>query len=436
MSYKKVKNMERDQQKAVFYRLTHPLPVTKKNVKNKMKKRSKHAKSMDRSITAKTTYDIRSQKGRQKWMKQPERTDIRSIDTALGKQQYKAKVRKKEIKVKKRQIRKLHKKIQKKKQIIQRKKASLETKEGIKEVEKRWEKRAEKKEKLGEITEKELKEIQQIQKEIQENNKKFLEMEEQKKREQEELKKLEEKQVQSKAIIRETKEGKGYYAMSQNTIDQINRLSSKEEKDLVHDVEGWITQRKKGDTSEARETLESIRKDYKIDSPVDAYFGITGVNPYRYIHDRPPKKEKSYPSPAGLELENMMRLSKIKNSLNTIETKHNKLLESENAVKNYKKWIKTEKDEKQKKEYEDKLEKTELEYLNSKKNYDKYIDSQKKVIKTLKEDPNITISTKKSSMENCHDVTLEYKGNYVTAKKEVPYINKAVLKEVEIHYLK
>ena len=34
MSRHKVKNMDRDQQKALFWKLSHPQPVTKRNIQN------------------------------------------------------------------------------------------------------------------------------------------------------------------------------------------------------------------------------------------------------------------------------------------------------------------------------------------------------------------------------------------------------------------
>lgn len=120
MSRHKVKSMNRDQQKAVFYRLNNPKPVTKRNIQNKMKQRSKRARSTDRRITAKHTYDLRNQKNKKKWMKHPNQYDLHGIDTAIAKERYHARVSKKLLKEKKIHAHKIKKQLHKKREQIKR----------------------------------------------------------------------------------------------------------------------------------------------------------------------------------------------------------------------------------------------------------------------------------------------------------------------------
>jgi len=114
------RKLTRDQEKAMFAKFAHPQPVTKKNIQNKMKQRSKRARSMDRRITAKHTYDLRNQKNKKKWMKHPNQYDLQGIDTAIAKERYHARVSKKLLKEKRIHVHKIKKQLHKKREQIKR----------------------------------------------------------------------------------------------------------------------------------------------------------------------------------------------------------------------------------------------------------------------------------------------------------------------------
>jgi len=112
MSRKRVKNMSRNQQKAVFYNMSQ--------IKTRQKTRSSHAQAVDRGITAKHVYTGKDRSGKAIWMKHPNQVDIKNIDNKIAREQYKAKGTKRQLKQEIQKKSKIKKSIIKKKQRIKR----------------------------------------------------------------------------------------------------------------------------------------------------------------------------------------------------------------------------------------------------------------------------------------------------------------------------
>ena len=91
--------------------------VTSAQVHRKMDRRSKRSQLIDRSKQAKRVGDIRSKKDREDWRRNPNQMDLQGIDTKIARDQYKARVSKKQLKQKRQVKRKITKQIAKKKQI-------------------------------------------------------------------------------------------------------------------------------------------------------------------------------------------------------------------------------------------------------------------------------------------------------------------------------
>lgn len=137
MPKRRVKNMNRDQQKAVFYHLNHPPPPSNYQVRRKMNQRSKHAQKIDRAKQAKNSYDIRNKEGKTRWWDHPNQYDIKNIDSKIAKERYRAKVSKRKLKEKKIKVRKIRKQIHKKREQLVKAKTPQQKKEIKREIKKK-----------------------------------------------------------------------------------------------------------------------------------------------------------------------------------------------------------------------------------------------------------------------------------------------------------
>ena len=74
--------------------------VTSAQIHRKMDRRSKRSQLIDRSKQAKHVGNIRSKKDREEWRRNPNQMDLQGVDTRIARDQYKARVTKKQLKQK------------------------------------------------------------------------------------------------------------------------------------------------------------------------------------------------------------------------------------------------------------------------------------------------------------------------------------------------
>jgi len=108
--------------------------VTSAQIHRKMDRRSKRSQLIDRSKQAKRVGNIRSKKDKADWKRDPSRMDLQGIDTRIAKDQYKARVSKRQLKEKKQVRRKITKQIVKKKEQVKRVKKPEEKQKLQKEI--------------------------------------------------------------------------------------------------------------------------------------------------------------------------------------------------------------------------------------------------------------------------------------------------------------
>lgn len=111
-----VKEMDRDQQKAVFASINEEGGFRKDYSDFEQTERGK---VQDRKITAKKTLP-KTKENLEKWRKHPNQMDIEGIDTTIAKKQYKSRIEKKELKNRKYERSKINKQIRKKQEKIKK----------------------------------------------------------------------------------------------------------------------------------------------------------------------------------------------------------------------------------------------------------------------------------------------------------------------------
>ena len=107
------KKRSEKERKAMFYHLKNPPPPSNYQVRRRMDSRSPHAQAVDRGINAKNVYNISDKKGKTRWYKHPNQSDINHIDGVRAKKQYEAKKSKEDLHKKKKELSKINKKIKK-----------------------------------------------------------------------------------------------------------------------------------------------------------------------------------------------------------------------------------------------------------------------------------------------------------------------------------
>jgi len=108
--------------------------VTSAQIHRKMDRRSKRSQLIDRSKQAKHVGNIRSKKDREEWRRNPNQMDLQGVDTRIARDQYKARVTKKQLKQKRQVKRKITKQIVKKKEQVKRVKKPEEKQRLQKEI--------------------------------------------------------------------------------------------------------------------------------------------------------------------------------------------------------------------------------------------------------------------------------------------------------------
>ena len=392
MARKKVKDMNRKQQKAVFYNMSQ--------LHSRMNHRSPHAQAVDRGKKAQFTYNPSNDLGKAKWMKNPNKYDIEGIDNLVKQQQYKSRKSKQELKQKKKELSEINKEIKKK------------------------------------PTDELKKQQQQKQKEYQQTEKQH---------------------IQNKRNLDHIKNF-AYYHLSPEKQKQIQRLTPSQEQELYKDVEKWYGKKQSnfGFSKQEIEERHKLDKKYNLDNVLSAYVGLKGQYPKikkkprtSYAMNRLSRSD----SLVRTELDNTVRLDKLRTSLNSLESKSQTLESLKSDLRREKEWYQENKkelenknpqmitstEEKQVNKYRDNVEKTEVEILNKQRAYDKYLENRKKDIAKLRDDPNITF-TRKSDKDypdsNRSTIVAKYQGKTVTATKTIRDIENDVLKEVGLFDIK
>ena len=463
MSRKKVKHMPRDQQKAVFWKMSQ--------IQNKHSHRSKQSQAVDRGITARKVYTGRDRKGKARWMKHPNQVDMKNVDTRVAKAKYKSKKSKESMKQQRKDLGKTKKNVnkseEKKKRLAQAKKDLHEQAEKTKNA---WHKREQYDTEKGETesdaaywkrinyesSDKETKEkLKELEREEQIINK-DIERQLAKQRQQEkELKDTQVKHTQRKKLIKDTPHGRGYSVLSQSQVDEIENLTPTQRENLVKDVDKWYSNRKH-DTSltpEEKQEIDRINKKYEVESGLGAYYGITGKYPKGPKHKTTSYQRRRpadhFSSGAEHELDNVVKLDQLRKSISSTESKQSTIKGLESDIERGKKYYTKEKTEldrkggqmstaserKQLKNLGSEIEKNETKLIYDKRRYNKYVDNQRKKINKLKQDPNIEISARPTEGDTTlptSDVILEYKGDYVNSKKVVRNVDNSILKEYNI----
>jgi len=249
------------------------------------------------------------------------------------------------------------------------------------------------------------------------------------------LRDTEEYHIRTKGQLRELHKTRHF---SPDFIKQVQKLDTKQQENLIKDVDEWSKNSKYSHSHTPEETarFEAINKKYGVKNCNGAYVMLTGRYPKSPKHasssyQRMPKSD----SPTRKELDNTVKLDTIRKKLQALESKHAKLETTEYEIKSNREWSQSyktgdKKDLKLAKKYGDEADHKETQLIKQKRDYNKYKENLNKDIHKLKQDPNVKIE--KTKQETQTDFKLIYKGNYVTATKTVQDVDNESLKGVDI----